>query len=385
MPIVMIAPGWHAVPLPKGAGSTKLTKGQKQFNKLVARLKAQRKELAKWQAFKRAYHDRLSGEYHPLSRRLREKRVITAKLLDHALERKALKKRERDKVWETLNGLLLVLLAEEEDVELVQLHDKYADVSFAEQRVSKMEEMREAATRDFGVDVDGYEGEESPEELAEWIAEQVRAAAKTPPEPEEQEKTAKEAARAAREEEIIEGGSRSVREVFRKLVSELHPDREIDPDERDRKTVLMQKVNQAYKTGDLFTLLEMQRSLERLESMVVDGVAEERFRHYNHVLEKQSRRLADEFSALINPFEIAVGDALTRKITPDDVRRALEADIIEIKRVLRTVEMDITHFHELLRLKPSLKNYKPEPFEDAQWTMPDAVRESMSKGRRRRQ
>jgi curved DNA-binding protein CbpA len=42
-----------------------------------------------------------------------------------------------------------------------------------------------------------------------------------------------------------------VREVFRKLASELHPDRETDPAEHARKTELMQRVNQAYKAGDL--------------------------------------------------------------------------------------------------------------------------------------
>jgi hypothetical protein len=76
----------------------------------------------------------------------------------------------------------------------------------------------------------------------------------------------------------------------------------------------------------------------------------------------------------VSPFEMAIGDALTRKITPDDVRRALEADIVEIKGVLRTVEMDQAHFKDLLRLKPSLANYREEVFVDG-----------YQKGRRRRQ
>ncbi len=370
-----IDPGRSAVPVPTSMGSAKLTNGQKAFNKLIARLKAQRKELAKWQAFKLVYHDRLSGEYQPLARRLRETRIGTTKLLDQALERKQLKKRERDMVWETLRGLLVVLLADEENAELVALHDKYADVSFEEQRRKQMELMRDSAVEDFGVDVDAYDGAETPEELAVWIAEQARAAVPSEPEPAEApEKSAKATAREAREERVVVGGARSLREVFRKLVSELHPDRETNPAERARKTVLMQKVNKAYKTGDLFTLLEMQRNSARSNSAVYAAPSEDRFRHYNHVLEKQSKRLREELSALVSPFEIAIGDALTRKITPDDVKRALEADIIELKSVLRTVEMDQAHFKDLLRLKPSLANYRDEPFVDGH-----------QKGRRRRQ
>jgi hypothetical protein len=403
VPNKVIAPGWNAVPVPKSIGSTKLTKGQKQFNKLVARLKAQRKELLKWQTFKQVYHDRLSGEYQPLARRLRETRIGTAKLLDQAMERKQLKKRERDMVWETLRGLLTVLLADEEDAELVTLHDKYADVSFHDQRQKQMDRMRESALEDFGVDVDAYEGAETPEEFAAWIAEQARALASESPEADAAAdgavdadgdldgegdpdaagdgpgagsgKGAKRSARELRESQVAEGGLRSVREVFRKLVSELHPDRETNPAERARKTILMQKVNKAYKSGDLFTLLEMRRGLEQEDAAGgYAGLPEERFKHYNHVLELQSQRLRGELSALVSPFEIAIGDALTRKITPDDVKRALEADIIEIKGVLRTVEIDQAHFNTLLRLKPSLANYREEPFLDG-----------YQKGRRRRQ
>ncbi len=39
--------------------------------------------------------------------------------------------------------------------------------------------------------------------------------------------------------------SLSVREIFRKLASALHPDREADAAERERKTVLMKRVSQA--------------------------------------------------------------------------------------------------------------------------------------------
>ena len=356
---------------------------------MLTRLKAQRKEIARWQAFKQVYHDRLSGEYQPLARRLRDRRIDTAKLLDHALERKALKKRERDKVWETLRGLLLTLLEDQEEAELVELHDKYADVSFAEQRRLRMKAMRSAASRDFGVDVDAYAGGESPDELRDWITDQVRAAAAEPEVAAEVQERggreggmgAKAAAREEREERVIEGGARSMREVFRKLVSELHPDRETDPAEHARKTDLMQKVNKAYKTGDLFTLLEMQRSRGGPGDAPHAGLPEERFKHYNHVLEAQSQRLREDLSTLMAPFEIVVGDAVSRKITPDDVKRALETDIVDLKGVLRTVELDLAQFQDILQLKPALKNRPFDPSDQRSWDMPDDTRPY--RGRRR--
>ena len=51
---------------------------------------------------------------------------------------------------------------------------------------------------------------------------------------------------------------RSLREVFRRVASVLHPDRELDPERRDAKTALMQQANRAYEEQDLLALLELQ-------------------------------------------------------------------------------------------------------------------------------
>ena len=99
-----------------------------------------------------------------------------------------------------------------------------------------------------------------------------------------------------------------MREVFRKLVSELHPDRETDPVEYARKTEAMQRVNQAYKAGDLLALLEMQLRIEQIDPAALAGLAEERLRHYIHVLEEQSRRLRDELAEFVAPFARMVDD-----------------------------------------------------------------------------
>lgn len=49
-----------------------------------------------------------------------------------------------------------------------------------------------------------------------------------------------------------------LREVYRALVRWLHPDREPDAQRRQQKTELLQKVNEAYRGGDLMTLLDLQ-------------------------------------------------------------------------------------------------------------------------------
>lgn len=55
--------------------------------------------------------------------------------------------------------------------------------------------------------------------------------------------------------------SKSVKESYRKLVSELHPDREFDEAEKERKTKLMQKVNAANLENDLSKLLRLEQEV----------------------------------------------------------------------------------------------------------------------------
>lgn len=59
--------------------------------------------------------------------------------------------------------------------------------------------------------------------------------------------------------------SKSAKESYRKLVSELHPDREFDKTEKERKTELMQRVNAANVENDLSKLLRLEQEVFRYE------------------------------------------------------------------------------------------------------------------------
>jgi hypothetical protein len=376
--------GRSAVPVLGVAGSNAtLTKAQKRFNQLIERLKSQREELARWQAFRQYYQQQLADEYQPLATRLREKRIAMVELLDQAMDGKALGKRERDKARYILGQLLAGLLAQAQDAKLVRLHDKYADVAFGAAQQDRLAILRNLASETFGIDVDAYEGGESPADLEDWLDEQIRASRPDPRQARPRKKSAKAIEREARRDQAAEGGTRAVREAYRKLVSELHPDRETDPAEQVRKTELMQRVNQAYKAGDLLGLLELQLNIEQIDSAALAGLAEERLRHYIHVLDDQSRQLRDELTELIAPFTLSLGDSMSRKVTPDAVQRALDGDISELKGILRKVEMDLLYFQDIRQLKLSLGQQQIHPLDGEEWDMPQDFRPSRRRGRRR--
>jgi hypothetical protein len=331
-----------------------LTKAQRRFNGLIERLHAQRKELKRWQDFTAEYHRLLAERYLPLAARLREKRIAMAKLWDRAMRGGELKNRERAKLRALLQDLLSELLSEAQDAELLELHDRYAESSFGEEQNRLMQHLRNFASEALDVDVNAYAGSESPDEFADWLAGQEPEAAQKPRKSGAQHEARKTAAASA-----AEGGTRALRDVFRKLVSELHPDRESDPAEQLRKTGLMQRVNQAYAAGDLLGLLELQLSIEQIDAAALAGLAEERLRRYIHVLDEQSKRLADQLSEVLAPFVRVMSPRAARSLTPAMVQRALEADIAELKTLVREVDTDLVRFRDMHFLKASLKGPMP--------------------------
>ncbi len=351
-----------------------LTPAQRKFNQLIERINLQRQELEDWRVFRQIYHQQLADHHQPAMARLREKQIAMVRLLDRILDGKALGKRERAKARDILSHLLSQLLADSQDTEFVRLYDKYAERSFGDEQQEHLDVMRTLASEAFGVDVEAYSGGESPEELAHWLDEQLRAGRPEPQQPPPRKKSAKTIAREALRDQAAQGGTRAVREVFRKLVSELHPDRETDPAEHARKTELMQRVNQAYKAGDLLALLELQLSIEQIDPKVLAGLAEERLRHYIHVLEEQSRRLRDELTEFVAPFAMAMGGFPVRKLSPAIVQRALEVDIHEIQALVSTLEVDLVRFQDIPTFKRSLRDYQIDPIDDMDFGMPPEFR-----------
>lgn len=349
------------VPASRGAGdASPSSRARKRFQQLIDRLRKQREDIGRWHAFRHVYRQRLADEYEPLAARLRDKRRALAILLDRAIEGESLGKRERNNARDILTRLLTDLLAEADDPELIRIYDKYAEISFEAERHERLVLLKALASEEFGVDVDAYQGGEAPQEFEDWLraqAKEARAQSSSAEAAKTTGKSAKAAAREARLQQTAEGGVRVVRDVFRKLVSELHPDRETDPVEQARKTELMQRVNKAYNAGDLLTLLELQISIEQIDSSALAGLAEDRLRHYVHVLEEQSRELRDELAEIVAPFSLAAGNANPRGVTPAAVQRALDGDVRSMKATLRAVELDLLRFKNGRSVNASLGRY----------------------------
>lgn len=115
------------------------------------------------------------------------------------------------------------------------------------------------------------------------------------------------ASASRRREKQAQEASRSVRDVYRRLASVLHPDREPQARQRERKTALMQQANQAYASGDLLALLELRLQAEQMDAAHLRAADRRSLQHYAAVLEEQLADLQSETRRLEAAFRSATG------------------------------------------------------------------------------
>lgn len=114
-----------------------------------------------------------------------------------------------------------------------------------------------------------------------------------------------------------------------------HPDRETDPKERDRKTKLMQRVNEAYNKNNLLQLLELQLELEHIDQHSINSLSEDRLKHYNKILKEQVRELDQEIEHVETAFSHNYGVDPFAVLSPSTVLRNLAKDIAYLQGVIR--------------------------------------------------
>ncbi len=274
---------------------------------LARRLDACRAELAAWRDGLERWHSRFQVQVVPLFEQRGTLECDLVRLLDEADAAHRLTRSERLLVSEALRELAGLLIASGR-TGLQSVYDRHAPPS-----ASATAEAVEVPP------IEDWEQALREQERQRDRARQAHARGRS-------EARARRAARTA-----TPGGEQPpVRALFRKLAAALHPDREPDPDERARKTVLMQRLNAAHAAGDLLTLVELQleiglESPERLQAMDAGRVA-----RYADALAQQVDDAERELQDMAARFQSEYGLRLKRRPRPD----RLDALLAELKRGL---------------------------------------------------
>jgi hypothetical protein len=328
----------------------------------VQQIEERRAVLQQWQEYRTRYNHRVTSELLPLQSELWQHRRRMVFLFDRQLYQPngLRKKRERARLQHWLIELTQDLLMEKPDQALEAIHDKHSELTYAEDQGPSMALSQDMIENLFGIRMGEDHGATNMEELLAKAEQEVRNRAQQANQDKEHRPANKRKGRKAEEAQARQAQaerevSQSLREVYRKLASALHPDRETDAAARLRKTEQMQRVNQAYESCDLLALLNLQLEIEQIDATHLASLSAQRLAHYSQVLRDQLAELKAEIEIVIAPFTAIVPHS--RTATFDMVDRSLTAEVARVALSLAQIKGDLVDFEDPRKLAAALKDF----------------------------
>ena len=360
----------HPVRIVADQAKPGLSRAQQQFNSLIKKIDQQKQRLGQWSETIPKMQQLTAQEYEPLLDTYCELQTQWVHLLDKAHADPVLKKRDKEKLSHLICETAIDLLAGGgEDAELKAIYNRHSGSDFDEEDAELdaatgelMKSMMEGMLgMDFGdADVSSLEKmkafvEEKRESMHSEREEHQREAEARRA---KRKKTAKQQAKEEQMQAEEANLKKSIQEIYRKLATALHPDREPDPAERERKTALMQKVNVAYGNKDLLQLLELQLQVEQIDQAHVNNIAEDRLKHYNKILKDQLQQLQHEVQGIEMVWRMQFNLPPFATVSPKAVMDQMQAEIRQLKREVAVIKQDLHTFQDIELLKNRLKSYK---------------------------
>lgn len=363
------------VQIRQATAQTPLSPAQKKFNNLIKKIDAQKKLLADWQSNLSAARQILADKLMPLRDTLSEHQIEMVKLLDQQFLTQKFTTKQQEKIAYLICRMAEEVLSLRDDAELKALYNRYTegdyDADAAAEEAIASEMMKAMFEQEFGVSLADDEVDMSdPQGTAERLfaklqqqqtAEQVATEQARPA----RKKSAKQLAKEAKAAEEAAQVSKSIQAVYRQLTSVLHPDREPDPVERERKTELMQQVTVAYTNKDLLKLLELQLAVEQIDPAKLATIAEDRLKHYNKVLTQQLRELEDEVFTQKEHIRMMLRLPPFAPLSPKRLLSLAKEDVATVQMEIARIQHDLRGFRDVKYLKAWLKDFdlpEPDPF-----------------------
>jgi hypothetical protein len=325
--------------VPRPAARSASTPGQDRFRYLIDQIEKMRRARADWDELVVAFKASDAERVHPLRATLKQVTRETVFLIDRLLDQKGWSKADqgalKDIACHTAEALLR---ANPHDTEIRTIFDRYSSLSFQEMKQEELEDLKQDAKEYMGIDLDDVESED---DLVERVYEHMKNDEARQREPSAEHRKSPGQQRV---EASAQAAKQFLREIYRKLASAVHPDREADAARRAEKTELMQQINRAYATNDLLTLLEAQLRLELIDPDHVTKISGKRLQQFNRLLSQQLEAAKAELRSLQDAFRMDHGLQHGQAINARDLHlvtqrraRELRAHIQQQKRFLEVL------------------------------------------------
>ena len=275
---------------------------QQRYNALLARLEVLSAHVARLQAWSDQHrHAHVQALYHSAqqTRTLRQNLLL---FLHGQLQGDGLTAQQQ-RMARTQVRCLIAQLGETADMQVQAVADLYRlDDELDEERAVQAQRLREQIEAALGQPIHNPSLYQTPEAMwaagvRQWQQQQQTDEARKAARRAARKALKKPAAHAQAQAEQMDARS-AIRTVFRQLASALHPDREPDEQERQRKTALMSEVNAAYEKADLTTLMRLQMQITQVAPGASSRLADDKLMAMCALLKEQVSALEDDLDQL---------------------------------------------------------------------------------------
>ncbi len=330
-----------------------------EFHRLTDAIAAQRTVLQRWQQASADFHQQQAKALAPLLASQRAIDLDLLRLLDQAAHAGDLGRSDLQILHALVRDLAASLLRQGDEAELRAIHarhqptddlDDVDDLNGADDAKGPADESGQSDHGNDKPTAPAPSASPSPATAAaddDWMAQWERMEAAQSDTARQRERQRDQHKAASRRQRMTaapqpEDASQTIRAVYRKLASALHPDREPDDTQRQRKTALMQRVNVAYEARNLLDLLQLQLEIEQIDTQAIAAMGEVALRRYNAVLIEQLDELRQETADTERGFRTQLGLGHGAEPTATRITRA-------IREQSRALQQNIAYYQWELR------------------------------------
>ena len=340
---------------------------QKRFNSLIKRIEKEKQKLSQWQEAHDFCREKVFNELEPMTDEYAEHQARMVFLIDRHMKTHRFTKLQRKKIKIMIGHLCEESLSVCEIPELKKIYKHYTQVDYdqemTEYKQSMTEQLKELIEDHLDIELSDDVDLSNLDAVNKFFEEmELKQEAEANARKAQRKKTAKQQAKEAKQKEEEAKASKSIQAIYRELVTSLHPDREQDQQEKERKTQLMKKVTVAYKKKDLLQLLELQLQVEQIDQIKINQIAEERLNYYNKVLQNQLNQIKLEFENLREELILKSGILTYEDLhyygrpSIKDIKNSLSKDLIKLKIAIEQIAQDFELFQDIKEFKKFLNN-----------------------------